>query len=148
MSLAIISLNYDWSNKLSLQTLTLIRNKFPQFFEESGKPKDYWSVKDEIVDVEELEFLVRHEVAITLKRFKSLYSPNSLIPSLQEAGVVNHIHLPNFSLSSFTEVDVLENCCTGELQRSLNNGWRIIAVCPPYDKRRPDYIIARTPNKE
>lgn len=110
----------------------------------SSLHKTILTLQAELVDLQE-ELELKDHIITSLE---DDLSPNSLIPSLQEAGVVNHIHLPNFSLSSFTEVDVLENCCTVELQRSLNNGWRIIAVCPPYDKRRPDYIIARTPNKE
>jgi hypothetical protein len=39
---------------------------------------------------------------------------------------------------------LLDDACTDNLQAHLNEGWRIIAVCPPDAKRRPDYILGRT----
>lgn len=36
---------------------------------------------------------------------------------------------------------LLENACTDEVQGRLAEGWRIIAVCPQPDQRRPDYVL-------
>lgn len=52
-------------------------------------------------------------------------------------------HQPNEALLNIAETMLLENCCTDELQRHLGNGWRIIAVQPQPDQRRPDYILGR-----
>ena len=57
---------------------------------------------------------------------------------------VTHVHIPNIGLLTIDEVSYLEDCCTDSLQRELDSGWRILAVCPPNGTRRPDYILGRT----
>lgn len=37
---------------------------------------------------------------------------------------------------------LLEDACTDFLQEKLDEGWRLIAVCPQ-EQRRPDYILGR-----
>lgn len=59
------------------------------------------------------------------------------------------VHLPGNMLATYNEVLLLEDVCTDELQRSLDNGYRIITACPQPNQRRPDYILGRfNPNKE
>lgn len=53
------------------------------------------------------------------------------------------IHVPDQSLLRIDEVEHLDDACTDELQRHLDDGWRILAVCPPCSQRRPDYILGR-----
>ena len=53
------------------------------------------------------------------------------------------VHMPGMAMSMYNEMLLLEDCCTDELQSSLNSGWRIIAACPQPDQRRPDYIMGR-----
>jgi hypothetical protein len=45
------------------------------------------------------------------------------------------------------EVTNLDDAYTDELQEHLEDGWRIIAICPPNGQRRPDYILGRTKEK-
>lgn len=52
-------------------------------------------------------------------------------------------HQPNSALFSVAETMLLENSCTDALQEQLALGWRIIAVQPQPDQRRPDYILGR-----
>jgi hypothetical protein len=59
-------------------------------------------------------------------------------------GTTVQVHIPNLGLLSMDEVDWMENACTQELQRRLDAGWRILAVCPPNMERRPTYILGRT----
>jgi hypothetical protein len=54
--------------------------------------------------------------------------------------VVN-VAIPNAGLFSVQSVSVLADSCTDVLQGLLDDGWRIIAVCPPNDTRRPTYIL-------
>lgn len=56
--------------------------------------------------------------------------------------VVN-VAVPGNALLRITKVQVLTDICTDELQRHLNEGWRIVAVCPQPDQRRPDYVLGR-----
>lgn len=49
---------------------------------------------------------------------------------------------PGPSLLNVDETLLMEDACTSALQENLDNGWRIIAVCPQ-PQRRPDYILGR-----
>lgn len=53
------------------------------------------------------------------------------------------IAVPDMALMYIDEVRVVEDYCTDMLQSDLNDGWRILAICPPNAARRPDYIIGR-----
>ena len=59
-------------------------------------------------------------------------------------GAAIQITIPSLGLLAIREVQVLEDACTDHLQRELNEGWHIIAVCPPNNQRRPDYILGRS----
>lgn len=54
-----------------------------------------------------------------------------------------NVHVPNAALFAVDEVEVREDECTDELRRFLEDGWRILAICPQPDQRRPDYILGR-----
>lgn len=67
--------------------------------------------------------------------------------NFQEGNVVQ-IAIPDIGLMYIDEVKVLTDCCTDDLQEWLNEGWRILAVCPPNAQRRPDYVIGRRKPKD
>lgn len=50
---------------------------------------------------------------------------------------------PSNALMEVTETMLLEDCCTDNLQSYLSDGWRILAIQPQPDQRRPDYIMGR-----
>lgn len=58
-----------------------------------------------------------------------------------------HIAIPDLSLLKMRQVTVLEDYCTDALQGWLDDGWRILAVCPPNAARRPDYILGHADPK-
>lgn len=59
------------------------------------------------------------------------------------------VHMPGNMLATYNQVQLLEDSCTDVLQSALSAGWRIIAVCPQPDSRRPDYIMGRfNPNDD
>ena len=49
---------------------------------------------------------------------------------------------PGPSLLNVDETLLMEDACTNALQENLDNGWRILAVCPQ-PQRRPDYVLGR-----
>lgn len=51
---------------------------------------------------------------------------------------------PGSGLWAVAETLLLEDACTDALQDALAKGWRIIAVQPQPDQRRPDYILGRS----
>lgn len=90
--------------------------------------------------------LTELELPFTIKRMKGCRL--DAIPGSPGARVLN-VHVSNVGLFSVNEVFLMENACTDELQTELNKGWMIIAVCPPNDQRRPDYILGRfNPDKD
>ncbi len=61
-------------------------------------------------------------------------------PALMDGSAVQ-IAVPDMALMYIDKVRVEEDCCTDQLQDLLNEGWRILAVCPPNSARRPDYVL-------
>lgn len=53
------------------------------------------------------------------------------------------VHVPGDALLNIGEIEVSLSACTETIQARLDEGWRIIAVCPQPDQRRPDYIMGR-----
>jgi hypothetical protein len=52
--------------------------------------------------------------------------------------------VPGFALMEIRHVEVRRDYCSDALQEDLDEGWRILAICPQPDQRRPDYILGRT----
>lgn len=66
-----------------------------------------------------------------------------VIPPVKDAVEHNetvNVVVPDIGVLAIRHVRLLENGCTDELQRLLDNGWRLLAVCPQ-PARRPDYIL-------
>lgn len=70
-------------------------------------------------------------------------APRSVIDEHEYFNERVEVHMPGHSLAMFNAVMLLTDACTDALQGNLNQGWRILAVCPQPDQRRPDYILGR-----
>lgn len=78
-----------------------------------------------------------------VKRMKGLLAIPGL-PSLSTPNTQNvYIQVPGIGLITIDDTKLLEDCCTDRLQAELDDGWRILCVCPPNAQRRPDYIMGR-----
>lgn len=64
-------------------------------------------------------------------------------PEHLQDGRAIQIAVPDLALMWIDEVEVQEDFCTHQLQSMLDEGWRILAICPPNAQRRPDYILGR-----
>ncbi|MGG1444947.1 hypothetical protein ABE354_23435 [Brevibacillus laterosporus] len=53
------------------------------------------------------------------------------------------VHIGNLGLLNINQLGYAVDKCTQELQVVLNQGWRILAVCPQSNQRRPDYVLGR-----
>jgi hypothetical protein len=53
------------------------------------------------------------------------------------------VHVPGNALLEVDEILVHLDLCTEALQDELEKGWRIVAVCPQPNQRRPDYVLGR-----
>lgn len=105
---------------------------------------NYFDLDNAVVDSEALTALVLFGLKPRIKGIRGTYSPQKTgtwSENLNSALNAVHVHVPNIGLMLIKTVTVLEDCCTNELQNYLNQGWCIIAVCPPNGVRRPDYVL-------
>lgn len=104
----------------------------------------YISVRD-LLTLDEVEILTSMGIEITIQRFPGQISLlQHMAPDVQGPAQSVHVHVPNVGLLAVDDVQLLADACTDQLQRELNDGWRILCVCPPNNARRPDYILGRT----
>lgn len=127
--------------KMSLEDYNRVRSKLLglDLPEDRSTLKDWYTHNDMMIDEEDLAILQDLDIPVTLKRLRGLKSPDlNPLPT-----IINQISVANVGLMQIRYVDVLEDACTNDLQRKLDDGWRILAVCPPNDTRRPTYIIGQ-----
>ena len=55
-----------------------------------------------------------------------------------------NVAIGGLGLLAINEVMVEYDMCTDALRVRLKDGWRIIAVCPQPNQRRPDYVLGRS----
>jgi hypothetical protein len=113
--------------------------------EDAEKHPHWWNHGKIMIDlITHGALLMEMGVEFDVKNFKNCYRVKSNEPAV--AGTVNHLTLaiPNVALLAIDEVQVLEDSCTDQLQNHLDDGWRIVAICPPNAARRPDYVLGRT----
>lgn len=66
------------------------------------------------------------------------------IPEVREfVKQVSQIVMPGFELLRYGAIMVETDACTAAIQSYLDEGWRIIAVIPQPNQRRPDYVLVR-----
>lgn len=54
------------------------------------------------------------------------------------------VHQPNMPLFTYNDYTYITDCCTEKLQTDfIDQGYRVVAICPQPDQRRPDYILGR-----
>ena len=84
---------------------------------------------------------VLDDIRTAIGRISGAYTPT------QQLNERCSVHVPNLGLLQIASVELLQDCCTDDLQSHLERGWRILAVCVQPNQRRPDYIIG-LPRKE
>ena len=117
---------------------------------DKDEPPYMYFQKDPIIDLSlDGHFLTENQIPFKIKRFKGAYYsdenyryPNRVKPNLLPPAYIQ-VAIPNLALLEIRTVQVLEDACTDELQAELDDGWRILAVCPPNSQRRPDYILGK-----
>lgn len=120
------SIEDDKTYLVSLESFT---DKFPNIeFSIMGKPKSISSNNLELFD--EMK-KIADKIEEATKKFDKHVQFNQKCD----------VHVPNLGLLNINKLAFATNYCTEELQRLLLQGWRILAVCPQPDQRRPDYIL-------
>lgn len=124
----------------------LLVDFWPQF-----KAEKYFSCDEKIIDLADVPDEIVDIDGVSIKPLKTVKfvrpAPNFVPKNIDEVRefvkTVNQIVVPGFELLRYSAIKVHTNECTEEIQSCLDDGWRIIAVLPQPDQRRPDYILVR-----
>lgn len=141
MFLCHASLGYDAAKKIAAMEphvyATLRRRvpglELPENQAEGAKKPWYAEV---LVNDTEVAAMEEAGLEVRCSRFKGIASNSRDLHQ-----TIYQVSVANVGLMQVQRVEVLEDCCTDELQRWLDRGWRILAVCPPNDARRPAYVL-------
>lgn len=156
MKTLLCEIEFEWGMEFTEAQLDVLRNAVgaDQVKLEKDKPNKLdWSHRKFIMDIAQamaiapgkfsVERLIHNplteqldEVIMHLKRL----DPKP--PFNEKCQVV----VPGIGLLEVSEVYVEKDCCTEHLQAKLTEGWRIMAVCPQPDQRRPDYVLGKRQN--
>jgi len=122
---------------------TALNEIFNTNVDEANAGRLYAWPTDPLIDMEtDGPKLTALGIEFVVVNFKGAMPLQALLPTGERCTV--QISIPHIGLLAMTEVKVCEDYCTDLLQKELDAGWRMIAVCPPNAARRPDYILGRT----
>lgn len=140
----------SWSlKKIAQEKYSLLRKAFPDLNEEQ---KENYRDIEAAVDLEEFLAFDIEPSNVEIKPVARLSLPEDKFQDLRKAKTAKEISsavttvnvtLPGYELPLYTHVDWREDCCTQEIQDLLKDGWRILAILPQPNQRRPDYILGR-----
>lgn len=91
-----------------------------------------------IKPIKALKFVAKDYDIPNLNKVKDLSSNKEVIEFVK---TVNQVVMPGYDLLEYKGILVLENSCTEDINEHLKSGWRIIAVLPQHNQRRPDYVL-------
>lgn len=160
MLTAEIEWGFDWAKMTDEQRVVFLDNwNFARKYWNADKPDElhHYNIGNSYLDYAQAYALQKAGI----KGIKINGVDGTMLTKMQDRGGITGIEsvdlregnmvqitLPDMGLLLVNEVDWMEDACTEELQRKLDEGWRILAVCPPNAQRRPDYILGRTKAKE
>lgn len=147
MILVKVEIDYTGADKIramSPEELDALRKDCPNL-EIPEELALYWSPDPTYMDLAEVERLTdKHGVKAYMSKIRGLaYLQEISSKAAANTTSIINVSVANHNLFCVDEVTWLEDACTNELQKHLDVGWRILAVCPANDARRPDYILGR-----
>lgn len=131
------------------QSLCLVAD-MPPLQEDGSLPSLYGEFQGDIVKVIEIVGRVEVSGEVHLSFFNTLQTLATRIEEIRHRqdncemfNMKCNVHVPGLGLLLLDEIMLVDDACTDEIQDHLNNRWRIIAVCPQPNQRRPDYVLGR-----
>ena len=135
----------DVIEKLDAEQYAELRSRVPGLkLPEAQDGIKSWYSREGIMDDQEVDYLTRLEIPVTIHRLRGLrYGVEDWKPlEGGPQGAVNyHVSVTGIGLLQIQAVTYVEDACTDAIQDMLDKDWRILAVCPPNDARRPTYIL-------
>lgn len=147
-----VDFGYDGQSKLhdlakSDEMYKVLKAMLPEAPEPERRAETWGWPRESLIDLDsDGRWLVDNGIPFTVKQIKGTMPLKAVLPDGQTVNV--YVQVPHVGLLAVDEVQVEEDCCTDLLQRRLNEGWRILCVCPPNAARRPDYILGRTQERK
>lgn len=139
----------DVVKKLSREKYEELRQKLdtlglPEWAEGKNEPPHWYNYGSRILIDMRTDTRILDEFGIEYRivKFRNTYQVTD-----PDTHTHVHVHIPNFGLLQMREVTNLDDCCTNVLQEYLNDGWHILAICPPNATRRPDHILGKAEKK-
>ena len=136
--------NGDRLKELTPDQYAELRARYPEMDLPEDVSKAYtWSYYKTLGTLDDVQWLSDLGLKTSVSRVRGMFSerlPELGVPETTGVQIVN-VTIPNAGLFSVQHVRVLKDECTDRLQSYLDKGWRIVAVCPPNDTRRPTYVI-------
>lgn len=86
----------------------------------------------------ELEEMIRRLLIMVAANERAPKGPDTYVNKKVD------VHVPGSALLAIEEVAIHEDLCTDTLQTFLDDGYRILAILPQPDQRRPDYVLGRS----
>jgi hypothetical protein len=127
---------------LTVEVYQELRAKFDDWdIPEEPEKFSYYNIGEVIADVNEIDYLTKLGIKPLISKVKGLNYPRDLEQRASNSTNITNVSVPNHNLYMTKKVTNLNDACTDELQSMLDKGWRILAVCPSNDSRRPDYIL-------
>lgn len=151
MSHQIFSIELDWNELGKLKNMSeddyaglrdnLSLIELPPFDERTN----FYSRDGLIATADDLSVFTQFGFKPIIRRVRGIFQESLANigvpdPNPEQTQVVN-ITIPNAALFAVRTLQVIENECTNYVQSWLEMGWRIVAVCPPNDCRRPTFIL-------
>ncbi len=149
-----VKIEFNWDDaervkKMDTEAYGKLRMDFPDLgLPDPDSRGSYITLERGYYEMEEVEKLISYGLKPQVSKIKGLHYPNDLPAPTGSTTQITNVSCANHALFMVDEVDWLENVCTQELQTRLDRGWRILAVCPSNDARRPDYILGRQRNEQ
>ena len=162
MTLFVVKVEYDLlygsgcptEIKNIIDNAVVLRMLFPADFKPREDDETRWVMAGYLHQfIVDSSKLIGQEVWKYISIVERLTDPNisiaSLVDKKPDGGTYNQ--LVNVAVGGSTlhidAVKVVEDYCTDQLQKELDSGWRIVAVCVQPNQRRPDYILGKTNEK-
>ena len=103
---------------------------------------EFWAWIENIIDLPDI--VIKEATFEVLRPMKLLREQGMRVTpaNAEELFACAQVHLPGNELLKIRKVEVRENMCTDDLQKMLDDDWKILAICPQ-PSRRPDYIMGK-----
>lgn len=131
-----------------------VRSKLAALWPDVAKKENYYtSLKEVILEIDDIPPELTDLECVRIKpirKVRFVTDDNRDLNRMKDFGevrefvkTVNQVVMPGYELLGYNQILVETDCCTEMIQGYLDEGWRIIAVMPQPQSRRPDYILVR-----